>query len=43
MRDRDPDPTELQFFGITGILLSAAAVAGLLYAAVSVLKWLSLS
>jgi hypothetical protein len=35
----DPEPTEVQFFGASGILLALGAAAGILYALVQFLKW----
>jgi hypothetical protein len=34
----DPDPSEWQQFGIAGLLLTAAAVAGILYALAQFLR-----
>jgi hypothetical protein len=40
MRKPDPRATELQQFGLTGIVFGAAAVIGLIYAALKTLGWL---
>lgn len=36
----DPDPTEFQTFGVTGMLLAGAAALGILYGLLKVIGWL---
>ncbi len=40
MRKPDPKATEFQQFGLTGIMFSAAAVLGVLYALFKTIGWL---
>jgi hypothetical protein len=40
MRKPDPKATDFQQFGLTGIVFGAAAVIGLLYAALKIVGWL---
>jgi hypothetical protein len=41
MNTPDPDPTELQQFGIIGVLLVGAAAVGILYALAHILGLIS--
>ena len=37
----EPDPTELDFFGAPGVLLTLGAMAGILHALVQFFAWIT--